>query len=102
MAHAHLLTEEANDPGITQVYTDLMSTGGHGNTYSLRLPPASGSARSVTARTWFGRTFGATVLAVRDDDGLRSARPGTGRSGGTTLYYVATRRIDDQRMSISR
>ena len=33
-----LLTEEATDPGITQIYNDLMSSGGHGNTYSMRVP----------------------------------------------------------------
>jgi voltage-gated potassium channel len=30
-----LLSEEATDPGITQVYLDLMSSGGQGNTYSM-------------------------------------------------------------------
>src|SRR3712207_6854309 len=33
-----LLSEEAADPGLTQVYNELMTAGGHGNTYSLRVP----------------------------------------------------------------
>jgi voltage-gated potassium channel len=45
-----LLTEEATDPGITQVYNDLMSSGGHGNTYSLRCRRPSRTRRSATAR----------------------------------------------------
>src|SRR3712207_2393264 len=34
-----LLTAEANDPGITAVYNELMTAGGSGNTYSVRGPP---------------------------------------------------------------
>ena len=65
-----LLTEEANDPGITQIYNDLMSSGGHGNTYSTRVPAGFPHATFGDCQTWFGRTHGATVLAVRDSDGL--------------------------------
>ena len=98
-----LLTEEATDPGITQVYNDLMSSGGHGNTYSMRVPRGlRARAPSATARRCFGRTFGATVLAVR---GRRraawSARRGTSRCPpGTTLYYVAAERIDGARLGV--
>jgi voltage-gated potassium channel len=98
-----LLSEEANDPGITQIYNDLMSSGGHGNTYSLRVPPGFAHATFGDCQTWFGRTHGATVLAVRDGDGLRVSPPWDRPvREGTTLYYVATERIDAQRMSIGR
>jgi voltage-gated potassium channel len=90
-----LLTEEATDPGITQVYNDLMSSGGHGNTYSMRVP-AGFPHRSVgDCQTWFGRSFGATLLAMRTPDGL-SVSPAwdTPVPEDATLYYVAGRRID--------
>ena len=70
-----LLSEEANDPGITQIYNDLMSSGGHGNTYSMRVPAGFAHATFGDCQTWFGRTHGATVLAVRDSDGLVVSPP---------------------------
>ena len=95
-----LLTEEATDPGITQIYNDLMSSGGHGNTYSMRVPAGfAARARSVSARRGFGRTFGATLLAVRGATGWWSARRGRPPvPEGATLYYVAAGRIDDARL----
>ena len=91
-----LLTEEANDPGIAQVYSDLMTSGGHGNTYSTRLPGGFPHRTFGECQTWFGRTFGATVLALRTDGGslVVSPRWDTPVAAGTTLYYVAGQRID--------
>lgn len=90
-----LLSEEANDPGITQVYNDLMSSGGHGNTYSLRVPTGFPHATVGDCATWLGRTHGATLLAVRDGNGLRVSPPwDQPLPPGTTLYYVAGSRID--------
>ena len=91
----YLLSEEANDPGITQIYNDLMSSGGHGNTYSTRVPAGFGHSTFGECQTWFGRTHGATVLAVRDGDGL-VVSPGWDRPvpAGATLYYVAAERLD--------
>ena len=98
-----LLTEEATDPGITQIYNDLMSSGGHGNTYSMRVPPGFPHSTFGDCQTWFGRTFGATVLAARGRDGLVVSPPWeTPVPQGTTLYYVAARRIDDARLSVGR
>jgi len=98
-----LLSEEANDPGITQIYNDLMSSGGHGNTYSMRVPPGFAHTTFGDCQTWFGRTHGATVLAVRDGDGLRVSPPWDRPvHEGTTLYYVAAERIDAQRTSVGR
>jgi voltage-gated potassium channel len=80
-----------------------MSSGGHGNTYSLRVPPGFAHATFGDCQTWFGRTHGATVLAVRDGDGLRVSPPWDRPvREGTTLYYVAAERIDAQRMSVGR
>jgi voltage-gated potassium channel len=98
-----LLTEEATDPGITQIYNDLMSSGGHGNTYSMRVPPGFPHRTFGDCQTWFGRTFGATVLAARGSDGLVvSPSWETPVREGTTLYYVAARRIDDARLAVGR
>ena len=91
-----LLTEEAIDPGITQVYNDLMTSGGHGNTYSARLPAGFPHATFGECQTHFGRTYGATVLAVRDPDGLVISPPwDRPLDAGTVLYYVAAERIVD-------
>jgi voltage-gated potassium channel len=98
-----LLTEEATDPGITQIYNDLMSTGGHGNTYSMRVPAGFPHGSFGECQTWFGRTFGATLLALRGSDGLMVSPPWqTPVPEGATLYYVAARRIDDGRLAVGR
>ena len=92
-----LLSEEANDPGLTQVYNDLMSSGGHGNTYSMRVSAGFPHRTFGDCQTHFGRTFGATLLAVRDDAGLVVSPPWDRPiPEGTTLYYVASGRIDDR------
>jgi voltage-gated potassium channel len=90
-----LLTEEATDPGITQVYNDLMSSGGHGNTYSMRVPPGFPHPTFGDCQVHFGRTFGHRARRSR------GRRPGgelalaDARAPGTTLYYVAGQRIAD-------
>jgi voltage-gated potassium channel len=98
-----LLTEEATDPGIAQVYSDLMTSGGHGNTYSTRVPDGFPHRTFGDCQTWFGRTFGATVLALRSDGGSLVVSPGwdTPVPEGTTLYYVAGQRIDTARLRAS-
>ena len=99
----YLLTEEASDPGITQIYTDLMTSGGHGNTYSVRIPGGFPHATFGECQTWFGRTFGATVLALRAGDGLVVSPPWDRPvPEGSTLYYVAEQRIAPQRLATAR
>jgi voltage-gated potassium channel len=90
-----LLTEEATDPGITQVYNDLMSSGGHGNTYSLRVPDSFPHRNVGDCATWLGRSFGATLLAVRAGGELTVSPPWDRPvPAGATLYYVASSRIE--------
>ncbi|HEX2075852.1 MAG TPA: ion channel [Geodermatophilus sp.] len=98
-----LLTEEANDPGIAQVYNDLMTSGGHGNTYSMRVPAGFPHRTVGDCQTWLGRTFGATLLAVRSDGGL-TVSPGWDApvTEGATVYYVAAQRIDTARLAAGR
>ncbi|MCZ2857280.1 potassium channel protein [Blastococcus sp. VKM Ac-2987] len=94
-----LLTEEANDPGITQVYSELMTHGGR-NTYSLTVPPGFPHATFGECQSHFGTTFGATVLAVRGPAGLAVSPPWDTRlEVGTTLYYVAPHRIPARQLS---
>ncbi|MFP5370498.1 MAG: NAD-binding protein, partial [Actinomycetes bacterium] len=98
-----LLSEEANDPGITQIYNDLMTSGGHGNTYSMRVPAGFPHPTFGDCQTWFGRTHGATVLAMRDASGLAVSPPWDRPvPEGTTLYYVAAERLDASRPTSGR
>jgi voltage-gated potassium channel len=89
----NLLVEEVQDPGITQVYTDLMTSGGHSNTYSARLPRAQSFGECQTV---FGERHGATVIAVRRPEGLLVSPPwDTPLGAGATVYYLAAARIED-------
>ncbi len=91
----YMLSEEALDPGITEVYADLMSSAGHGNTYSAAMPASLVGQTFGECQSWFGRSFAATIIAVRDPDGVR-VNPGwdTAMAPGTTVYYLAARRIE--------
>jgi voltage-gated potassium channel len=95
----NLLTEEALDPGISQVYAELMSSAGSGNTYSTPLPESLSGRTFGECQTQFGRCFSATVLAVREGDRL-SLSPAWDRpvQAGAVLYYVATHRIEEIRL----
>ena len=80
-----------------------MSSGGHGNTYSLRLPDGHSFATFGDCQVHLGRRFGATVLAVRDDEGLTVSPPWERRvPAGTMLYYVAGRRIASRELAGTR
>ncbi|MFI6506256.1 ion channel [Streptosporangium sp. NPDC050855] len=89
----HMITEELKDPGITEVYTQLMTHGG-ADTYSLRLPGALGTVPVERCQIALGRRYGATLLAARDGDTLL-VNPGwqTLLPAGAVLYYVASRRL---------
>lgn len=95
----NLITEEALDPGITQVYRELMTSAGSGNTYSARLPQNLAGRTFGQCQTHFGERFGATVLAVRQDQRLLvSPAWDTALDAGALLYYVADRRIEPSRL----
>jgi voltage-gated potassium channel len=93
-----LLTEETTDPGITEVYNSLMSAAGDGNTYSVRVPRDFPHLTFGACQTYFGRTFGATVMAVRDTELSVSPPWGRAVADGATLYYIARERIDPARI----
>ncbi|MGY1607754.1 MULTISPECIES: ion channel [unclassified Geodermatophilus] len=95
-----LLSEEAADPGLTAVYNELMTAGGHGNTYSVRVPAGLSHRAFGDWQTAFGRDHGATVLALRTTDGLVvSPSWDTPVPEGATLYYVAAHRLDPARLA---
>ena len=99
-----LLTEEAADPGITQVYNDLMSSGGHGNTYSMQVPRGLPVPdRSATARRASAAPSGRPCSRSAGATGWWSARPGrrrcrpgrrstTSPAGGSTSDQLTGRR----------
>lgn len=91
----YLLAEEATDPGITEVYNNLMSAGGDGNTYSLRVPSGFPHTTFGDCQVHLGRAFSATLVAVRKGDALVvSPSWGQALDEGTVLYYLASERID--------
>jgi voltage-gated potassium channel len=88
-----LVTEELQDPGISQVYADLMTHGG-GNTYSTPVPETLGGRTFGDFQQALGQGFRATVLAARaDHDLLISPDWQTQIAAGAVLYYVAERRL---------
>jgi voltage-gated potassium channel len=98
-----LLTDEAIDPGISEVYNHMMSAGGHGNTYSVALPAGFPLATFGDCQTHFGRTYRATLLAVRTGETLLVSPAWDEPIGnGATLYYIADQRIDSSRLSAAR
>ncbi|WP_219414641.1 ion channel [Pseudonocardia nigra] len=94
-AMPNLITDETLDPGIAQVYTDLMSGRTGGNTYSVPVPAPLAGRSFGECQTWFGERFGATLIAVRGSGGL-AVSPGWGSpvEDGATLYYLARQRLD--------
>lgn len=99
----NLVTEEALDPGITQVYADLMSSGGGGNTYSVQLPESLSGSTFGECQMHFGRRFGATVIAVRSAGRVAvSPRWDAAVEARATLYYLAEQRIDESDLAPSR
>ncbi|NUW44901.1 ion channel [Nonomuraea rhodomycinica] len=89
----YMITEELRDPGIAEVYTQLM-THGDAETYSVRLPESVGPVLVDRCQVSLGRRCGATLLAARTGDELlvnpdwRTELP-----AGSVLYYVASRRL---------
>ena len=80
-----------------------MSSAGHGSTYSLTLPRGFPHTTFGACQTHFGRTYGATLLALRTGDGLVVSPPwDRPLPDGATLYYVAAQRIEPGRLGGAR
>ncbi|MFC0039052.1 ion channel [Actinomadura rayongensis] len=88
-----MITEELKDPGLSEVYTELMSHGG-ADTYSVRLPESLGAVPVEHCQTVLGRTYGATMLAARAGDVLL-VNPSwqTDIPATSIIYYVGPRRL---------
>jgi voltage-gated potassium channel len=87
-----LLCEAVSSPGLSQVYTDLLSSDGGANTYSLDLPTVPSGLTVGACQRWLGEHHNVTVLAVRDGEQQQVNPPWqTSLRAGMTLYYVATR-----------
>jgi voltage-gated potassium channel len=88
-----IVTEELQSPGISRVYTELMTSGGQ-NTYALRLPDAAARVPFGDWQTALGATFQATIMAVDTGTDLLVSPPwDTLLSPGSVLYYVCRHRI---------
>ncbi len=87
-----LVTEELEDPGISQVYADLMTYGGR-NTYSAPLPAALGGVPFGRVQEGLGRGYDATVIAVRRGGALLDLRWDSTLSADAVLFYVGERRL---------
>jgi voltage-gated potassium channel len=95
-----LLAEEVTEPGITEVYNDLMSAGGHGNTYALTVPKGFPHATFGDLQVHVGRAFAATLIAVRTNDELVVTPPWhQPLDEGTVVYYLSRERIDFPRFA---
>ena len=96
----NLLAEEVNDPGITDFYHDLMTAGGHGNTYSLKVSRDFPHATFGDCQVRFGRAFAATLVAARKGERLVVSPPwDQPLDEDTVLYYLAAERIDASRLA---
>lgn len=88
-----MISEELVSPGITEVYSELMTHGG-ANTYSVALPESIGPVVVENCRIAFGRQHGATLLAARAGSRLL-VNPAWDAElpPGAVLYYVSPRRL---------
>ncbi|WP_340687862.1 NAD-binding protein [Amycolatopsis coloradensis] len=90
-----MVTEELTSPGITEVYSELMTSGG-ASTYSATLPSSLGRLSTEKCKVALGRAFGATVLVARDGEDLIVNPSWEGELPvGSVLYYVGPRRLED-------
>ncbi|MBB6346735.1 NAD-binding protein [Nonomuraea muscovyensis] len=88
-----MITEELRDPGITEIYSELMTHGGAG-THSVRLPASLGAVPVERCQTALGRLYGATMLAARSGDALLVNPDWSSElPAGAVLYYIGARRL---------
>ncbi|MDR8407501.1 ion channel [Nonomuraea sp. 3-1Str] len=95
----YMITEELRDPGLSEVYTQLM-THGDAETYSVRLPESLGPVLVDRCQIALGRRCGATLLAARSGDELL-VNPGwqTQLPAGSVLYYVGSHRLTREELT---
>lgn len=93
-----MVFEELQDPGIAEVYDELMTPGG-ASTWSSPAPDEATATYGDWQRA-LGEGYGATLMAVRrgSDEVLVSADWDTPVPGGSLLYYVAERRLTSEEL----
>lgn len=94
-----MITEELTSPGISDVYTELMTAGGP-NTYSIELPAELDPVRVERCRAALTCRHGATLLAARAN-GTLMVNPGREAelTPGATLYYISEQRLTAEELS---
>jgi voltage-gated potassium channel len=93
-----MLTEELASPGISDVYSELMTSGGP-NTYSAEMPSLNRPVTFGDCQTALGRRFNATLLAVRTPlELLVNPAWSTPVPVGAYLYYVCTDRLSSDQI----
>ncbi|WP_061288883.1 potassium channel family protein [Herbidospora cretacea] len=93
----HMITEELKDPGISDLYAQLMTHGG-ADTYSVRL--TVGPVTVEHCQTALGRHHGATLLAARDGATLLVNPPWDAElARGTVLYYMGSARLSPAQLA---
>lgn len=94
-----MVTEELCSPGITDVYTHLMTHGG-ANTYSVRLPDALGPLAVEHCQAVLRHRYEALLLAARAGGELL-VNPGWDKelAAGATLYYIGPQRLTSDELS---
>ncbi|WP_066361459.1 ion channel [Herbidospora mongoliensis] len=93
----HMITEELKDPGISDIYAQLMTHGG-ADTYSV--PLTFGPVTVEHCQTALGRHHGATLLAARDGTTLLVNPPWhTELRRGTVLYYMGSTRLSPAQLA---
>lgn len=96
-----LIVDAVQDPGVTQIYNELMSNvGGEDALHHLRVPGHIEDRSFGDLFLHFKRDLDATLLAVAKngdhDNQLDSNPPWEATiSGGDLLYYVARQRLSD-------
>lgn len=94
----YLLTEEASDPGITQIYTDLMSSGGHGNTAPCTTSPGGGSRPTGWPPLADHRGDGGQIIPAHQ----ARARPAPTSSSSTNTTVTSTGTTTQRRLNRRR
>jgi voltage-gated potassium channel len=96
--HPRMLAEELQDPGITRIYTELLTQGG-GNTYSMQLPGTLNDLTAGNLQTLLGNEHGATMLGFDHQGQLHVSPPWQQPiPAGATIYYVARTRLTPEHL----
>lgn len=90
----HMLTEAAQDPGITRFYTDLKSSGSGTDSHSLVIPTGIATLTLADIMMPVKTGCNATICAVRDGEVFVNNPPlDSPLRSGMVLYYIGSRRL---------